>query len=87
MRTVCERPQEAEGLPRWPAQGHYHVATDVPSWTAHPDFPRPGPADHCTACIERLTDPADRLFRGRHAYLEPHTWSDLQRTRPPLPLG
>jgi hypothetical protein len=77
MRTVCERLQETEELPRWLAEGYYHVVTDVPSWTAHPNFPRPEPEEYYAACIERLTDLADWFFRGEHAYTEPHTWSEL----------
>ncbi|MFE2019385.1 hypothetical protein ACFW9O_15280 [Streptomyces sp. NPDC059499] len=77
MRTVCEAVQGTEELPRWLAEGFYHVATDVPSWTAHPDFPRPEPADCYAACNERLTDLADWFFRGEHFYLEPHTWPEL----------
>jgi hypothetical protein len=77
MRTVCERLQDAEELPRWLAAGYYQVATDVPSMTAHPAFPRTEPADYYAACIERLTDLADWFFRGEHSYLEPHTWAEL----------
>ncbi len=77
MRTVCEHLQDAEELPRWLAEGYYHVVTDVPSWTAHPNFPRPQPEEYYNACIERLTDLADWFFRGDHAYMEPHTWSEL----------
>ncbi|MFD6888791.1 hypothetical protein [Streptomyces sp. NPDC059957] len=77
MRAVCERMQEAEELPRWLAEGYYQVATEVPSWTAHPNFPRPEPADYYAACIERLTDLADWFFRGWHAYTEPRIWPEL----------
>ncbi|WP_418960194.1 hypothetical protein [Streptomyces tritici] len=77
MRAVCAGMREAEELPRWLAEGYYHVATDVPSWTAHPGFPRPEPAEYYAACIERLTDLADWFFRGEHVYIEPHTWPEL----------
>ena len=77
MRTVCEHLQDAEELPRWLAEGYYHVVTDVPPWTAHPNFPRPEPEEYYNACIERLADLADWFFRGDHAYMEPHTWSEL----------
>ncbi|WP_437071773.1 hypothetical protein [Streptomyces sp. enrichment culture] len=77
MRTVCERLQDAEELPRWLAEGYYVVATDVPAMTAHPAFPRTEPAGYYAACIERLTDLADWFFRGEHSYMEPHTWPEL----------
>ncbi|WP_338779068.1 hypothetical protein [Streptomyces sp. DG1A-41] len=41
------------------------------------NFPRPEPKEYYAACIERLTDLADWFFRGEHAYMEPHTWSEL----------
>ncbi|WP_406196994.1 hypothetical protein OG920_19230 [Streptomyces europaeiscabiei] len=77
MRTVCERFQGDDHLPRWLAEGYYHVATDVPPWTAHPNFPRPEPSVYYASCIERLTDLADWFFRGEHSYLEPHDWPEL----------
>ena len=77
MRAVCERVQGDEQLPRWLAEGYYQVATQVPSWTAHPNFPRPQPDDYFASCIERLTDLADWFFWGEHAYQEPHTWPEL----------
>jgi hypothetical protein len=77
MRAVCERTQEADQLPRWLAEGYYQVATEVPAWTSHPNFPKPEPADYYAACLERLADLADWFFRGWHAYEEPHAWPDL----------
>ncbi|MFF5976709.1 hypothetical protein ACFY7C_34915 [Streptomyces sp. NPDC012769] len=78
MRAVCEQMQGAEQLPRWLAEGYHHVATDVPSWTAHPNFPRPEPQAYYDSCVERLTDLADWFFRGEHVYQEPHVWPELQ---------
>lgn len=77
LREVCERTQAAEDLPRWLAEGYYQVATEVPDWTSHPNFPRPEPGEYYAACIERLSDLADWFFRGWHAYIEPHTWPEL----------
>ncbi|MEU4314231.1 hypothetical protein [Nocardia sp. NPDC024068] len=77
MRAVCDRTQRDDHLPRWIAEGFYSVSSDVPDWTAHPNFPRPDPVGYYDACIERLTDLADWYFRGWHAYQEPHVWIDL----------
>jgi hypothetical protein len=68
MRVVCERTQEADQLPRWLAEGYYQVATGVPAWASHPNFPKPESADYYAACLERLADLADWFFRGWHAY-------------------
>ncbi|MEV6330201.1 hypothetical protein [Streptomyces sp. NPDC051909] len=76
-RAVCERLEDAETLPRWLAVGYYQLATEVPAWTSHPDFPRPEPREYYDACIERLTDLADWFFHGWHAYTEPHEWTEL----------
>lgn len=43
MRTACERSQGSEKLDRWLAEGFYEIATWVPVWTSHPNFPRPTP--------------------------------------------
>ncbi|MFE5210372.1 hypothetical protein [Streptomyces sp. NPDC056600] len=77
MRAVCEEWQEAQEFPRWLAEGYYQVGWEVRSWTAHPNFPRPEPAEYYDACIERLTDLTDWFFRGFHVYMEPHIWSEL----------
>lgn len=76
-REVCGGLQEADALPRWLAEGYYHLAVEVPAWTSHPNFPRPEPVEYYDACIERLSDLADWFFRGWHVYMEPHTWPEL----------
>ena len=42
-----------------------------------PQLPPAGAGEYYNACIERLADLADWFFRGDHAYMEPHTWSEL----------
>ncbi|GAB3660046.1 hypothetical protein GCM10028833_39280 [Glycomyces tarimensis] len=77
MRAVCLRVHGNEKLDRWIAEGFYEMATSVPSWTSHPNFPRPGPDSYYEDCIERLGDLADWFFRGQSNYAEGHTWPDL----------
>jgi hypothetical protein len=77
MRATCVIFQPREELPRWLAEGYYYVSHFVEDWTAHPNFPRPEPADYYTDCLDRLGDLADWFFRGVHNYLEPHVWADL----------
>ncbi|MFF7250057.1 hypothetical protein ACFZBU_39920 [Embleya sp. NPDC008237] len=77
MRAACERYQSSERLDRWLVEGFHEVATWVPSWTSHPDFPRPSPDAYYQACVERIGDLADWFFRGRHNYSEQHAWVDL----------
>ncbi|MGW7067596.1 hypothetical protein ACWGII_30150 [Streptomyces sp. NPDC054855] len=77
MRAVCAHFQAASQLDRWLADGFYEVATAVPGWTAHPDFPRPVPAPYYEDCLERVGDLADWFFRGESSYGEGHVWADL----------
>ncbi|MFC4035996.1 hypothetical protein ACFO3J_31710 [Streptomyces polygonati] len=77
MRAACERDQAEEKLDRWLAEGFFDVATWVPMWTAHPDFPRPTPGVYYEACMERISDLARWFFRGWHDYSEEHRWPDL----------
>lgn len=77
MRAVCAHFQRSPELDRWLAEGFYEVATVVPGWTAHPDFPRPTPAAYYENCLERIGDLADWFFRGESAYGEGHVWADL----------
>ncbi|PWU56541.1 hypothetical protein DLJ47_05780 [Micromonospora sp. S4605] len=76
MRMVCATYQERDQLERWLAEGFYEMATYVPGWTSHPNFPRPA-AEYHEACLERIGDLADWFFRGWHAYDETHVWADL----------
>ncbi|GAA2126352.1 hypothetical protein GCM10009759_78700 [Kitasatospora saccharophila] len=77
MRAACERLQGDEKLDRWIVEGFYEVATWVPSWTSHANFPRPVPDSYYEDCIERLGDLVDWFFRGWHNYSEGHAWVDL----------
>jgi hypothetical protein len=72
MRAACERSQSDEKLDRWVAEGFYEVATWVPSWTSHPNFPKPAPDAYFKDCIERIEDLANWYFRGWHDYSEGH---------------
>lgn len=77
MRAVCAHFQSTSQLDRWLADGFYEVATAVPGWTTHPNFPRPTPAAYHEACLERIGDLADWFFRGESSYDEGHVWVDL----------
>lgn len=77
MRAACERSQSDEKLDRWVAEGFYEVANWVPSWTSHPNFPKPAPDAYFEDCIERIGDLANWYFRGWHDYSEGHVWTDL----------
>ncbi|MWA13288.1 hypothetical protein E5671_29640 [Streptomyces sp. BA2] len=77
MRAVCAHFQSTSQLDRWLADGFYEVATAVPGWTAHPDFPRPAPAAYYEDCLERIGDLADWFFRGESSYGDGHVWADL----------
>ncbi|MER5465898.1 hypothetical protein ABT010_35620 [Streptomyces sp. NPDC002668] len=77
MRAACEHSQGNEMLDRWLVDGFYEVASWVPMWTSHPNFPRPAPAAYYEDCIERISDLASWFFRGWHDYSEGHLWSDL----------
>ncbi|MEU2663833.1 hypothetical protein [Micromonospora sp. NPDC007220] len=77
MRVGCEQYESHDDLPRWVAEGFYEVSHFVAEWTAHPNFPRPQPAQYYQDCLERLRDLTDWFFRGWHAYQEPHVWRDL----------
>ncbi|MFE0174513.1 hypothetical protein ACFWZ2_19530 [Streptomyces sp. NPDC059002] len=77
MRVACAYWQSSDKVDRWLADGFYEMATAVPSWTAHPDFPRPTPDTYYEACLERIGDLADWFFRGESSYLEGHVWQDL----------
>ncbi|MEV7196655.1 hypothetical protein AB0N81_33380 [Streptomyces sp. NPDC093510] len=77
MRIACAHHQASEQLHRWMADGFYEVATAVPAWTAHPDFPRPAPQSYYEDCLERIGDLADWFFRGEPAYVEGYVWPDL----------
>lgn len=77
MRFACEYFQASLEIRRWAADGFYTMATWVPAWTAHPDFPRPTPTAYYEDCLERTGDLADWFFRGESNYLEGHIWRDL----------
>ena len=77
MRAACEQCQGDEKLDRWLADGFYEVATWVPMWTSHANFPRPAPEAYYEDCLERISDLASWFFRGWHDYSEGHLWSDL----------
>ncbi|MET9043689.1 hypothetical protein ACWDR2_31130 [Streptomyces sp. NPDC003631] len=77
MRAACLRWQSSGNLDRWLAEGFYEVATWVPQWTSHPNFPRPTPEMYYQDCIERLGDLANWFFRGWHDYSEGDVWTDL----------
>ncbi|MGW7271188.1 hypothetical protein ACWGH5_11760 [Streptomyces sp. NPDC054864] len=77
MRAVCAHFQSTSQLDRWLAEGFYEIATAVPEWTAHPDFPRPAPAAYYEDCLERIRDLADWFFRGESSYIKGHVWADL----------
>ncbi|MFE7591615.1 hypothetical protein ACFU6K_19625 [Kitasatospora sp. NPDC057512] len=76
-RAACKQLQEEQKLDRWIAEGFYELATWVPSWTSHPNFPRPVPDSYYEDCIERLGDLADWFFRGWHDRSEGDSWVDL----------
>ncbi|MEU7579310.1 hypothetical protein AB0B50_17100 [Streptomyces sp. NPDC041068] len=77
MRIACAHYQASDEVDRWLADGFYELATAVPSWTAHPDFPRPTPDTYYEECLERIGDLADWFFRGESNYVEGHVWTDL----------
>ncbi|MFD8676523.1 hypothetical protein ACFV1A_26015 [Streptomyces seoulensis] len=77
MRAACEQSQGDEKLDRWLAEGFYEVATWVPAWTSHANFPRPTPETYYEDCIERISDLAGWFFRGWHGYSKGHSWADL----------
>jgi len=77
MRAACEQCRSRDTLDRWAAEGFHHVATWIPTWTAHPNFPRPTPDSYYQDCLTRLEDLADWYFRGWSAYPEDHAWPDL----------
>ncbi|MEU5127012.1 hypothetical protein [Streptomyces mobaraensis] len=77
MRVACEQSQGDEKLDRWLAEGFYEVAMWVPTWTSHPNFPRPTPDTYYEDCIERISDLTSWFFRGWHDYSEGHLWPDL----------
>lgn len=77
MRTACEHCQGDEKLDRWLAEGFYEVATWVPMWTSHANFPRPTPEAYYEDCMERISDLAGWFFRGWHVYSDGYLWSDL----------
>ncbi|WP_073938094.1 hypothetical protein [Streptomyces sp. CB02400] len=77
MRTACEHCQGDEKLDRWLVDGFYEVATWVPMWTSHANFPRPTPEAYYEDCMERISDLAGWFFRGWHVYSDGYLWSDL----------
>ncbi|MFI1479968.1 hypothetical protein [Streptomyces sp. NPDC020747] len=77
MRVACERSQSDEKLDRWVVEGFYEVVTWVPSWTSHPNFPKPAPDACFEDCVERIGDLANWFFRGWHNYSEGCVWTDL----------
>ena len=87
MRATCEQCRSRDTLDRWTAEGFHHLATWVPTWTAHPNFPRPGPDTYYQDCLTRLADLADWYFRGWSAYLDDHVWPDLQTPNHRAPQG
>ncbi|MGV9608604.1 hypothetical protein ACWDR2_33425 [Streptomyces sp. NPDC003631] len=77
MRAVCEEYEGADQLDRDLAEGFHALATWVPEWTSHPNFPRPEPESYYTACLERLSLLAYWFFTGGSPYIEGHIWEDL----------
>ncbi|MBB2948976.1 hypothetical protein FB565_008762 [Actinoplanes lutulentus] len=77
MRVSCEQYESRDDLPRWLVEGFWDVSQSVADWTAHPNFPRPHPAQYYEDCLARLQDLADWFFRGWHPYQQPHVWRDL----------
>ncbi|MEU5999337.1 hypothetical protein ABZ837_16100 [Streptomyces sp. NPDC047197] len=77
MRIACAAHQSSDQIDRWLADGFYELATAVPSWTSHPDFPRPTPVSYYEDCLERIGDLADWFFRGESNYSDGHVWADL----------
>jgi hypothetical protein len=77
MRWACEKYRDHDQLDRWMAEGFYEASRFVREWTAHPNFPRPGPEQYYNDCIQRLDDLTDWFFRSWHVYQEPHHWPDL----------
>jgi hypothetical protein len=63
LAYVRARDPEAD-IPRWVAEGYWYLSWYVKSWSEHPSFPRPLPAEYYNAAYERLSDLAYWLFRG-----------------------
>jgi hypothetical protein len=81
LTYVGSRDPEAD-LPRWAAEGFWFASWFVKSWSQHPNFSRPFPAEYYEAAYGRLHDLAFWLFTGRCSYQDA---SELERPLPAEP--
>ncbi|MEV5750057.1 hypothetical protein AB0L00_19730 [Actinoallomurus sp. NPDC052308] len=77
MRRVCAQQEDRGQLDRWLVEGYWYLADFVPSFTGHPNFPRPEPPDYYEAALERLHDLQNWFVSGCSPYLPEHVWPDL----------
>ena len=65
MLAYAQTREPESDLPRWVADGFWYASWYVKSWSEHPNFPRPLPAEYYEAAYERLSDLAFWVFTGQ----------------------
>lgn len=77
MRQACAEHEGADALERWMVEGFWFCSDWVPTWTSHPNFPRPEPQAYYEAAIERMRDLQWWFVMGQSPYEAHHRWEDL----------
>jgi hypothetical protein len=68
MLAYVRSREPGRDIPQWAADGFWYVSSFVESWTQHPNFPRPLPAEYYRDAYERLHNLAFWLFQGTSPY-------------------
>jgi hypothetical protein len=74
MLAYVRSREPGRDIPQWAAEGFWFASWFVESWTQHPNFPRPLPAEYYRDAYERLHDLAFWLFQGTCPYEDPSTF-------------
>ena len=67
MYKAADEWRQRDSIPRWIAQGFWYFETFVPTWTSHPNFPRPE-SEYYHTSVQLIRDLSYFLFIGESLY-------------------
>lgn len=77
MRTACPHLENETSLERWIVNGFWFLSDWLPTWTSHPNFPRPEPDSYYNAALQRMRDLQFWLVVGQSPYVPDHAWEPI----------